>query len=73
MYSERMRRNLKPMVEAHGFNVSRGGFNLTSVSFRHFWNVTKGKAGITVELLEAIADETGLDMLDFFQVKVPFK
>ena len=73
MYEERMRRNLRPLIEEAGFDISPSRHELKSISPRHLYSVEKGEAQISLKLLEAVADETGIDMLDFFQVKVPFK
>ena len=66
MYSQRLQRNIVPVIESHGFNIRQETCNLTSVSWRHVWNVSKGRAGITVQRLESIADEIGADFMDFF-------
>lgn len=67
MYEQRLRRNLLPVIQDHGFTAGQSNCTVTSVSWRHVWNVSKGKATITVATLEALADEIGADFLEFFK------
>jgi hypothetical protein len=67
MYLERLRRNIRPVIEDHGFQLISNTKVLKSISGRHIHNVVKGDADITVGMLEAVADEIGADMMDFFK------
>ena len=67
MYTRRLRQNLRPVIEAHGFKLISNTPVLKSISTRHLWNVERGLAKITVDVLENIADEIGADFLDFFK------
>ena len=67
MYTQRMRRNLRPVIEEHGFKLISNTPVLKSISTRHLWNVERGLAKISVDVLEAIADEIGADFLEFFR------
>ena len=67
MYVERLRRNFKKVIEAHGFDTTGRGCVLKSISGRHIHNVATGFSNIHIDKLEAIADEIGADMLDFFK------
>ena len=61
-----MRVNLRPIIEGQGFKIDNKTRTLDSISARHIWNVERGKAHITVQKLQDIANEIGVDMLDFF-------
>lgn len=67
MYEQRLRRNLRPVLEEHGVKLTHRGRELESIGARHVWNVERGIATITVRVLEAVADEIGADMLEFFR------
>lgn len=67
MYVERVRRNLVPVIEAHGFKVISNTPVLDCISSRQLWNLVNGKCEIKLNLLERIADEIGADMLDFLK------
>ena len=67
MYLERLRRNLRPVIEDHGVTLISNTKVLESISPRHIHNVVKGDADMTVGMLEAVADEIGADMMDFFR------
>jgi hypothetical protein len=66
MYTARLRRNIMPVVAAHGFPTSMREWAVDCVSWRHVWNVSKGRATITVDTLQQLAEEIGADFLDFF-------
>jgi transcriptional regulator with XRE-family HTH domain len=67
MYTARLRRNLRPVIEEHGFKLISNTPVLKSISVRHIWNVERGLSKISVNLLEDIADEIGADFLEFFR------
>jgi transcriptional regulator with XRE-family HTH domain len=67
MYSERMRRNLRSVITEHGFEVKAKDRTLKSISPRHLWNIERGLTKVSVDKLEAIADEIGADFLEFFR------
>jgi transcriptional regulator with XRE-family HTH domain len=67
MYEQRLRRNLRPILEEHGIRLTHAGRQLESVGARHIWNIERGLATMTVKMLESIADEIGADMLEFFR------
>lgn len=67
MYVERLRRNFKKVIESHGFDSTGRGCVLKTISGRHIHNITDGSSNINIAKLEAIADEIGADMLDFFK------
>lgn len=67
MYLERLRRNLRPVIEDHGVTLIANTKVLESISTRHIHNIVKGDADMTVGMLEAVADEIGADMMDFFK------
>jgi transcriptional regulator with XRE-family HTH domain len=67
MYEQRLRHNLRPVIERHGVRLISNTQSLESISGRHIWNIEKGIATITVKTLEAVADEIGADMLEFFE------
>ena len=67
MYRERLRRNLRKVIGEHGHKLHSTERTLESVSPRHIWNVERGIANISVNVLENIADEIGADFLEFFR------
>jgi transcriptional regulator with XRE-family HTH domain len=67
MYVERLRRNLRPVIESHGFRIVSNTHVLDSISVRQIWNIERGISVPNVQTLEAIADEIGADFLDFFR------
>lgn len=67
MYRQRLARNIRPVIESHGFVIDHKRRTLKSISPRHIWNVENGKTTIRVDKLEDIADEIGADFLDFFR------
>jgi len=67
MYRERLRRNLRIVIREHGHKLHSTERTLESVSPRHIWNVERGIANISVNVLENIADEIGADFLEFFR------
>jgi transcriptional regulator with XRE-family HTH domain len=67
MYVERVRRNLRPVITEHGVKLHSRDRVLESIGARHLWNVERGIANISLDLLERIADEIGADMLEFFR------
>ena len=67
MYIQRMKRNIRAVIHEHGFETKAQDSGLKSISARHLWNVEHGAASISVNMLEAIADEVGADFLDFFR------
>ena len=62
-----MRRNLRAVITEHGVKLHATERVLDSVSPRHIFNVERGLATISVNMLETIADEIGADFLDFFR------
>ena len=67
MYAERLKRNFRPVIEEHGFEIQHNVRTLESISPRQVWNIVNGKTTIKMDKLEAIADEIGADMLEFFR------
>ena len=67
MYEQRMRRNIRAVIEEHGFTLHSKDRTLESIGPRHLWNVERGIAKISVSKLEEIADEIGADFLEFFR------
>jgi len=67
MYLERLRRNLRPVIQEHGVTLIANTKVLESISTRHIHNIVKGDADMTVGMLEAVSDEIGADMMDFFR------
>ena len=67
MYEERMRRNIRAVIEEHGFVLHSKYRTMKSIGPRHLWNVERGLAKVTVSKLEEIADEIGADFLEFFR------
>jgi hypothetical protein len=63
-YEDRLRKNLQPVIESQGFIFNRGLVNMTR---RQLYRVRKGQSSITVQKLQKIADEIGVDMLVFFR------
>ena len=66
-YSNRVKKNLPKLCNEQGYITTVSACNLESISGRHIWNVTKGHATITIEKLEEVANEIGVDLLDFFK------
>jgi transcriptional regulator with XRE-family HTH domain len=66
MYVQRLRRNIRRVIDASGIKTTANLVPLKSISARHLYNVEHGVASITVDKLEEIADEIGADFLDFF-------
>jgi hypothetical protein len=64
---QRLRRNLRKVIEAHGTAVRSRNFELESLSYKHLFNIENGIATISVAKLEEVADEIGADFLDFFR------
>jgi transcriptional regulator with XRE-family HTH domain len=67
MYTQRLRRNIRKVIEEHGHSVKAKDRTLTSVSPRHIWNIERGLTNPSVQKLEEIADEIGADFLEFFR------
>jgi hypothetical protein len=67
MYVQRVRRNLRPVIIEHGFEVKAKERTLESISPRHLWNVERGLASMSIDKLEEVADEIGADMIEFFR------
>ena len=67
MYLARVRRNIRPVIEEHGVTLIANTKVLESISTRHIHNIVKGDADVTVGMLEAVADEIGADLMDFFR------
>ena len=67
MYNERLRRNFRKVIEAHGFKIHSKEKFLESISARHVHNIADGSSNINIAKLEAIADEIGADFLEFFK------
>jgi len=67
MYKERLRRNFKKVIEAHGVTIHSNNNFLESITARHVHNIVNGSSTPNIAMLEAIADEIGADMLDFFK------
>jgi hypothetical protein len=63
-YEARIRKNIKPVIESQGFIFNRG---LQSITRRQAYRVKKGQSSITVQKLQTIADEVGVDMMEFFR------
>jgi transcriptional regulator with XRE-family HTH domain len=55
------------VINAAGFEMKHKERTLASLSARHLWNVERGYASLTIDKLEAVADEIGVDMLEFFK------
>lgn len=66
-YSKRMMKNLPRLIKEQGYDGSVAKCNLETLSGRHLWNVQKGHATITIEKLEEVANEIGVDFMDFFK------
>jgi transcriptional regulator with XRE-family HTH domain len=67
VYEARLKRNLRPVIEAQGYQLISNTTVLESISVRHIWNVERGLATMTVQMLEKVADEIGVDFLEFFR------
>lgn len=67
MYEARMRRNIRAVIEEHGFQLHSKERTMESIGPRHLWNVERGLSQISVNKLEEIADEIGADFLEFFR------
>jgi hypothetical protein len=67
MYRERLKRNFIPVIEEHGYKIISNTKVLESISPRQIWNVSHGATTIKLDTLEAVADEIGADMMDFFR------
>jgi transcriptional regulator with XRE-family HTH domain len=67
-YPDRVRKNLRPLIERQGFAFTRG---LASCTMSQLYKIEKGQSGITINKLQAIADEIGCDLLDFFNPLPP--
>ena len=67
MYTERLRRNFRKVIEKHGFPQTSRVSGLESITSRHVHNVVTGSSNINVFKLEEVADEIGADMMEFFE------
>jgi transcriptional regulator with XRE-family HTH domain len=63
-YDERLRKNIQPVIEAQGFIFNRGLQNMTR---RQLYRIRKGQSSVTIQKLQKIADEIGVDMTVFFR------
>jgi transcriptional regulator with XRE-family HTH domain len=63
-YRLRIQKNIQPVCEAKGFSFARGLQNCTR---RQLYRIRSGQASVTLEKLQTIADEIGVDMLEFFR------
>ena len=63
-YPDRLRRNIQPVIEGKGFSFTRG---LQSMTRRQLYRIRSGQSSVTVGKLQEIADEIGVDLLDFFK------
>jgi hypothetical protein len=56
------------VIERHiGHKLHYRDNDLKSITTRHIANVVTGASNITVSTLEAVADEIGADMIEFFE------
>ena len=63
-YTDRLCKNFQPVIESQGFIFNRGLENMTR---RQMYRVRKGQSSITISKLQTIADESGVDMMEFFR------
>lgn len=63
-YPDRLRKNFKPLIEKQGFTFSR---DLKSITRRQLYRIHSGQSDVTLGKLQTIADEIGVDLLDFFK------
>jgi transcriptional regulator with XRE-family HTH domain len=63
-YNDRVRKNLQPVVESKGFTFAR---DLQSITRRQLYRIRSGQSSVTIQKLQMIADEIGVDLLDFFK------
>jgi len=63
-YSDLLRKNLKNVIESNGGVMYRG---LKSMTSRQLYRIHTGESNVTVGKLNLIADELGIDMMEFFR------
>jgi transcriptional regulator with XRE-family HTH domain len=63
-YEARIRKNIQPVVESAGLSFAR---DLQSITRRQLYRIRKGQASVTIQKLQQIADELGVDLLEFFR------
>lgn len=63
-YPDRLRKNFRKQIEAKGFTFAR---DLKSITRRQMYRIHSGQSDVTVSKLQSIADEIGVDLLDFFK------
>jgi len=63
-YPDRIRKNLQPVIEGKGFTFAR---DLQSITRRQLYRIRSGQSSVTIQKLQTIADEIGVDMLEFFK------
>jgi transcriptional regulator with XRE-family HTH domain len=63
-YPDRVRKNLQPVIESQGFTFAR---DLRSITRRQLYRIRSGQSSVTLEKLQMIADEIGVDLLEFFK------
>jgi hypothetical protein len=63
-YQARIRRNIEPVIQSQGFTFAR---DLKSCTRRQLYRIRSGQSSVTIQKLQSIADEIGVDMMEFFQ------
>jgi hypothetical protein len=67
MYIKRLQRNIRAVMEENGFKVHSRNFPLKTLSYRQLRHIETGFTGTTLHKLQDVADEIGVDMLEFFR------
>ena len=63
-YVERVKRNLRAVVDENGYTFTRG---TGSISGRQLYRIEKGESIPTISTLQLIANDLEVDMLELFR------